>query len=234
MSATKKALQQPEESAQAPGATKKEAATTADSANTTTNKRKRDVADHEEAAGDAGASNKRASTPKNTVNQSIADLANSAFMTGQQNSTVDEDGQSASANQLDFESLAQQHNSEQTAQPNGDPNPTDATSTAAAALAGIYPTMTVPQPTDLSFASAASGDGDRSNLDPSFGMGENDQANQSFDIDSMGANGQSATGGSLGQKPAVGSEEWHRVRRDNHKEGKHQACLHSMPSSTRS
>lgn len=79
-------------------------------------------------------------------------------------------------------------------------------STAAAAL-GIYPTMTVPQPTDISFATQNS-DSDRNDhsfMDPN----SQDLGDQMF----------SGSSGSRG-KPAVGSEEWHKVRKDNHKEGK--------------
>ncbi|TVY51226.1 Transcriptional regulator CBF1 [Lachnellula cervina] len=79
-----------------------------------------------------------------------------------------------------------------------------ASSTAAAALAGIYPTMTIPQPTDVSFATQGS-DGDRG--ESSFM--DNSQQNDSF-MENPTPNRSS--------KPAVGSDEWHKVRKDNHKE----------------
>ncbi|TVY14939.1 Transcriptional regulator CBF1 [Lachnellula arida] len=79
-----------------------------------------------------------------------------------------------------------------------------ASSTAAAALAGIYPTMTIPQPTDVSFATQGS-DGDRG--ESSFM--DNSQQNDSFMENPTP---------SRGSKPAVGSDEWHKVRKDNHKE----------------
>jgi bHLH factor len=83
-----------------------------------------------------------------------------------------------------------------------------ASSTAAAALAaGIYPTMTIPQPTDVSFATQGS-DGDRGQ-DSSFM--DNSQQNDSFMENPTP---------SRASKPAVGSDEWHKVRKDNHKEGK--------------
>lgn len=82
----------------------------------------------------------------------------------------------------------------------------NASSTAAAALAGIYPTMTIPQPTDVSFANQGS-DGDRG--DSSFM--DNSQQNDSF-MENPTPTTRS--------KPAVGSDEWHKVRKDNHKEGK--------------
>jgi bHLH factor len=93
---------------------------------------------------------------------------------------------------------------------NGSANHNSASSTAAAALAGIYPTMTIPQPTDVSFATQGS-DSDR-NPDGSFL--DNSQQDGSF-MDNSTPSGRGS-----GSKPAVGSDEWHKVRKDNHKEGK--------------
>jgi hypothetical protein len=81
-------------------------------------------------------------------------------------------------------------------------------STAAAALAGIYPTMTVPQPTDVSFATQGS-DSDRN---PESSFMDNSQQQDSFMENST------PSGRGSGSKPAVGSDEWHKVRKDNHKE----------------
>ena len=83
---------------------------------------------------------------------------------------------------------------------------TDHSSLAAAALAGGY-TMTIPQATEASFATQGSDDrGDASFMDSSQVGGD------SF-MDSQTPSGRS------GNKPAVGSDEWHKVRKDNHKEG---------------
>ncbi|KAF8857584.1 hypothetical protein BDZ45DRAFT_690814 [Acephala macrosclerotiorum] len=82
-------------------------------------------------------------------------------------------------------------------------------STAAAALAGIYPTMTVPQPTDLSFGNPGS-DSDRN---PESSFMDNSQQQDSFSMDTS-----TPSGGRSSNKPAVGSDEWHKVRKDNHKE----------------
>lgn len=84
-----------------------------------------------------------------------------------------------------------------------------ASSTAAAALAGLYPTMTIPQPTDVSFATQGSDD---RNQDNSF-MDNSQQGGDSF-MESSTPSGRGS-----GSKPAVGSDEWHKVRKDNHKEG---------------
>ncbi|GAB7365701.1 hypothetical protein MBLNU230_g7040t1 [Neophaeotheca triangularis] len=106
-------------------------------------------------------------------------------------------------------------------------NGQSATDTATAALAQ-YHTMTVPQPTEHSFMQSAGnqggedqggsgGDGDlqRTNsYDGNFTLSEaiKDAENRVQN----GADESSPPGSS--SKPAVGSDEWHKVRRDNHKE----------------
>lgn len=98
---------------------------------------------------------------------------------------------------------------------NGGNDHTNASSTAAAALAGIYPTMTIPQPTDVSFATQAS-EGDRN--DGSFNMDDSQQNDSFLDNSISGGHSSGGRGSGSGSKPAVGSEEWHKVRKDNHKE----------------
>ncbi|KAI9890521.1 MAG: basic helix-loop-helix protein [Vezdaea aestivalis] len=106
-----------------------------------------------------------------------------------------EDGQATTT----LEYMAQNQASEQQ---NGGQLPTDATTTAAAAL-GMYPTISVPQPTDLAFTNPGAGnDGEGSFMDQ--GEPGNFPGNRGD--------------GSFTSKPVVGSDEWHRVRRDNHKE----------------
>lgn len=68
--------------------------------------------------------------------------------------------------------------------------------------------MTIPKPTDVAFA-------DR-NLDPAFNVGDL----PAFDMANMPTDASAPSR----DKPAVGSEEWHRVRRDNHKEGRSRTC----------
>ncbi|KAK5120130.1 hypothetical protein LTR85_006611 [Meristemomyces frigidus] len=107
-----------------------------------------------------------------------------------------------------------------------------ASDTAAAAMAQ-YHTMTVPQTTEQSFMQQHSVEapGDRQgspSADPagaqhrtsSFGdfdintskEGQNTQDGETSPTDAA------AGGNPNGPKPAVGSDEWHKVRRDNHKE----------------
>lgn len=86
---------------------------------------------------------------------------------------------------------------------NGDDH-ANASSTAAAAL-GIFPTMTVPQPTDMQFQA-----GERN--EESF-MDDSQAGDQSFNMDEAAASGK-------GGKPGVGTAEWHIIRKNNHKEGR--------------
>ncbi|KAI9826838.1 MAG: basic helix-loop-helix protein [Thelocarpon impressellum] len=193
----------------------------APSAPTAAHKRKRDASDQDESAAGRGGDGDGARRPSfKRVSPSNAapasdEAATESFISA--DNAGDDEPPSSSAPSLDFAALAQQHGGEPASRQNGTTDTSDATSTAAAALAGIFPTMTVPQPTDLSFASTASaGDGDTS-----FGMGDGDNpGGQNFDMDGLGRDGQPHSGrdSSGGQKPQVGSEEWHRVRRDNHKE----------------
>lgn len=103
-------------------------------------------------------------------------------------------------------------------------DPANASSTAAAALGSMYPTLHIPQSTEETFAAQAGVDTDHH---------DNSYADVGHDGLSMDTSGVSAAGmhpsngirqdqryGSTPtQKPAVGSEEWHKMRKDNHKEG---------------
>ncbi|KAL9123585.1 MAG: hypothetical protein Q9217_006996, partial [Psora testacea] len=99
-------------------------------------------------------------------------------------------------------------------------------SSAAAALAASMPQLTVPQPTELSFPSTNSGNEEDRHIDASFDMGP-DHSNQHsegapYNLGAYtGANGDQTSmppAGGNPNKPAVGTDEWHKVRKDNHKE----------------
>ncbi|KAI9807283.1 MAG: basic helix-loop-helix protein [Piccolia ochrophora] len=196
-------------------------------------KRKREPSDHEGDHGRGDNNTRRSSfrraSPNNTTiptdhnsgqGGDLSDPSSNSFLSAQNQSsgqgTGEDDLHHSSATSLDFGNISQHQGGDGSGHQNGSHDPNDATSTAAAALAGIYPTMTVPQPTDISFASSNSGgDGDAS-----FGLGdENSGQHSAQNYDLEGHDGQHhMREHPNAQKPAVGSEEWHRVRRDNHKE----------------
>lgn len=132
-------------------------------------------------------------------------------------SSLNEAGDQGGLNHDGIEALQDYSNMHQdnSENQNGSSDHANASSTAAAALAGIYPTMTIPQPTDVSFASQVS-EGDR-NQDSSF-LNDSQQADNSF-IESQTPSHPPSSGRAAGNKPVVGSDEWHKVRKDNHKEG---------------
>jgi bHLH factor len=168
----------------------------------TTNKRKRDNRDQ-------GPNRPAPSSSNNASNSNdLSDQATASFLAAHNASTNDDEMQQFDVHQ------------------NGGASTASVGDTAAAALA--YHQMTVPQPTELSFQTQGSG-GDGA----SFGMGDHHQQQQTgmqdFSLEALKAatqtprSGQAVTSDSPpntgGHKPQVGSEEWHKVRRDNHKEG---------------
>ncbi len=98
-------------------------------------------------------------------------------------------------------------------------DPSNATSTAQAAL-GMYPTLHVPPSTEEQFAAQVAGD---EHHDPSFAQDVTHDALMDapppVPHGSNGVHRYSTSSASGNPKPAVGSEEWHKMRKDNHKEG---------------
>ncbi|CAK3855362.1 Transcriptional regulator CBF1 [Lecanosticta acicola] len=109
--------------------------------------------------------------------------------------------------------------------------PASVSDTAAAAMAQ-YHTMTVPQSTEQAFmaqpteqpadrGATATSESANPNAQPrnssfsDFDISQNNEANQNGGSGSPTGASASALGGA---KPQVGTEEWHKVRRDNHKE----------------
>ncbi|KAK5172615.1 basic helix-loop-helix protein [Saxophila tyrrhenica] len=99
-----------------------------------------------------------------------------------------------------------------------------ASDTAAAAMAQFH-TMTVPQSTEQAFMTQPTEGADRQGGEQGGASGQ--QRTTSFgDFDTTGnqssPNGDGSPGatgaGSGSQKPSVGSDEWHKIRKDNHKE----------------
>ncbi|KEY67217.1 hypothetical protein S7711_06686 [Stachybotrys chartarum IBT 7711] len=105
-------------------------------------------------------------------------------------------------------------------------DPSSATSTAQAAL-GMYPTLHVPPSTEEQFAAQAAAEAEH-NHDNAFGQ---DVPPPDVLLDSGVSPSQPPPNGVQSQppryatsasnstpKPTVGSEEWHKMRKDNHKE----------------
>lgn len=161
-----------------------------------TNKRKRGSLEHD--------------TSRPAPAQRSASNSNTGAPFLQTNHAAGDDDMNHFANS-DLSALAQHNN-----QNGGNANVSD---TAAAALSHHF-SMTVPQATELSFQSQTSG-GDNN---ASFNMGENNAHIGDYGLDALKEGTQQPTGdgsppGAGGLKPPVGSDEWHKVRRDNHKEG---------------
>ncbi|KAI1808549.1 hypothetical protein F4811DRAFT_246145 [Daldinia bambusicola] len=103
----------------------------------------------------------------------------------------------------------------------------NASSTAAAALGTLYPTIHVPQSTEETFAAQTSTEAEH-HQDSSFGHNDMLHADSLPDTSSNGlppsqngvrsAQPSYTTSSTSTSKPAVGSEEWHKLRKDNHKE----------------
>lgn len=146
---------------------------------------------------------------------------------------------------------AANHSAEATHQPVGT-DASNASSTAAAALGSMYPTLHVPSTTEQQFVQAAAAEGGAASQDGTFGdvghvTHHDTTASEAASMSSgtgpvLTANGTQPQGQSPSQqhqhpqavqtpsqpqgradfqfrKPPVGSEEWHKLRKDNHKEG---------------
>ncbi|CAK7214098.1 basic helix-loop-helix protein [Sporothrix bragantina] len=94
----------------------------------------------------------------------------------------------------------------------------DASSTAAAALGSMFPQLNVPAPTEETFANQHVDGGEHHGDTSAFSTGDVTQGGD-LGLDVSGANGIAKRPMSgIQAKPAVGSEEWHKMRKDNHKE----------------
>ncbi|PSN68414.1 hypothetical protein BS50DRAFT_363379 [Corynespora cassiicola Philippines] len=170
----------------------------------TTNKRKRDSRDQ-------GPTTARPapSAANNTANANdLSDQATASFLAAHNAGTNDED-------------MQQPFDVHQ----NGGANNSTVDNTNLATVA--YHQMQVPQSTEQQFL-PQSGAGDAA----AFNMGDHHQQQQTgmqdFSLEALKAATQTSRGGqatgndssptNAGHKPPVGSEEWHKVRRDNHKE----------------
>ncbi|KPM46018.1 hypothetical protein AK830_g553 [Neonectria ditissima] len=136
-------------------------------------------------------------------------------------------GQGSGVSVADFNALQQAAQGEHPEAP----DPTSATSTAQAAL-GMYPTLHVPPSTEEQFAAQANSEPDHTH-DTSFndvppppdGLLDAPQVvppqHQQTPPNGVQQHTVPRFATSVSNpKPTVGSEEWHKMRKDNHKEGK--------------
>ncbi|KAK1835181.1 hypothetical protein QBC39DRAFT_388885 [Podospora conica] len=121
----------------------------------------------------------------------------------------------------DFQALQQA-----TVDHSGMPDNATASSTAAAALT-IYPTLTIPQSTEETFAAHAAAEGHHddqvynpgSALSPADGLPTPQmQSHSGTPMVPSSSVPPEANYRAHNPKPTVGSEEWHKMRKDNHKE----------------
>ena len=120
-------------------------------------------------------------------------------------------------------------------------DPANASSTAAAALGTMYPILHIPQPTEETFAAqTAAAETEQHHQATSFASGDAIPQSDGLPDLSTTDNQQTAQNGirashsystpvPLSHKPAVGSEEWHKMRKDNHKEGKPKTRWSHLP-----
>lgn len=123
------------------------------------------------------------------------------------------------------EALSQHNAGDQSRHDDGN-NGQSVTDTASAALQ--HYTMTVPTTTEANFLAQAAdvveGESDTAFTFQDAVNTEQDTIPHTFSMDSLKDGSQPAQPASegspnRGDKPAVGSDQWHKVRRDNHKEG---------------
>jgi hypothetical protein len=160
--------------------------------------------------------NKRAAPP---ANMTVSTHDTAAYIESAIEAT-----QAAAANGVnvaDFNAL------QQAAQEGNDAtDPANATSTAQAAL-GMYPTLHVPPSTEEQFAAQVAAEASEHSHD--FGAPDVTQPDGIMDEPHMPTNQPSngvhpqphrfpASASNPNPKPTVGSEEWHKMRKDNHKE----------------
>ncbi|KAK8179159.1 hypothetical protein BC567DRAFT_262428 [Phyllosticta citribraziliensis] len=205
-----------------------------DSTSMHNNKRKRSSIDQgssntRPAPGDSSrnANYQRASpgSANNTGSAGLTDQSNNSFLGAHHGTGTGEEDMHHSNAEIDFSQLAQHTNDHNMHQNGG--TTSSATDTAVAALSHHFQ-MTVPQATELSFQNQPTGGENDRALGNSFGMGDHNIHAASHGMGDYGLdpmNNKSNTPGASqnespppSSKPQVGSEEWHKIRRDNHKE----------------
>ncbi|KAL0637215.1 basic helix-loop-helix protein [Maublancomyces gigas] len=189
-------------------------------------KRKRDSIDDSEGREDGrsvqeGSGNGR----RLSFKQPSPNLSNTgSFMPVNTNSKVNQTGSPYS-----FQPMSNSQPSLTTMNGSTNADAANAALVAAGAMSGMLPQMTVPQPTSMGFAPVDGGkSGEHGQLGDAFGAlspppveGHTEGVGGNHNVPGNHSHHGSPPVGSSGNpnpKPQVGTEEWHRVRRDNHKE----------------
>lgn len=157
--------------------------------------------------------------------QPSPNLSNASFMPVNTNSKVNQTG-----SPYGFQPMSNSQPSLTTMNGSTNADAANAALVAAGAMSGMLPQMTVPQPTSMGFAPVDGGkSGEHGQLDNTFGAlspppveGHTEGVGGNHNAPGNHSHHGSPPVGSSGNpnpKPQVGTEEWHRVRRDNHKEG---------------
>jgi len=184
------------------------------------NKRKRDLLDHETSEIQGPPNNRRTSSQYRTQNEANApaptanmnDPTDTSFMTSHSTAGNDDNAQQFDLSALQAHAGHDGSNLHQTATGGHDPS-SSTLDTAAAALSQAY-TMHVPDHPSVGFMNQPTeGEG--------YGLGKgHHQDFQGLADDGQDQSpGEQDSAGAGGPKPSVGSDEWHKVRKDNHKEG---------------
>ncbi|CAK7199099.1 basic helix-loop-helix protein [Sporothrix eucalyptigena] len=154
-----------------------------------------------------------------TTSAAPIDAAATAFMEGQPEPAADEFTNDGAAAEAPAPDAAGAEGAPAEANTANHADPALASSTAAAALGSIssmFPQLNVPAPTEESFANQNVDGGEHHGDTSAFSTGDVTQSGDlSLDV-SNGVGKRPMSG--IQAKPAVGSEEWHKMRKDNHKE----------------
>lgn len=189
-------------------------------------KRKRDSIDDSEGRDDGRSLREGSSGRRASFKQSSPNLTNTgSFMPVNTNSKA-----SPAGSPYGFQALSNSQAPITTMNGSAGADAANAALVAAGAMSGMLPQMTVPQPTSMGFApvDGSGKTGEHSQIENSFGAlspppveGHTEGVGGNHNAPGNHSHHGSPPVGSSGNpnpKPQVGTEEWHRVRRDNHKE----------------
>lgn len=168
-------------------------------------------------------------SPESLRNKRVAPAANMSVSSADTAAYIESAIEASQAAAASGVSVADFNALQQAAAEHTEPSdPSNATSTAQAAL-GIFPTLHVPPSTEEQFAAQVAADehnhdnGYNGDVSQPDGLLDGSPVNGGPQTPSNGiqhAHRYATSASGSNSKPTVGSEEWHKMRKDNHKEGK--------------